>query len=155
MDRHVGCGEAAVLRPWAVRQERPLRVPTHPAMLLRAGVRDGGPTTNCSTSEKQSTFVKLAHTDFYGYDLGFNQSVTFQYCKSTYFCSCAAFQYRADGKGNCYPKGILFNGYTSPTSEGTIYLKLPSHINASVTPTSTVLDCNQNAAIVPPTYADT
>ncbi|KAI4964525.1 hypothetical protein ZWY2020_005558 [Hordeum vulgare] len=91
-------------------------------------------TTNCSTSEKQFTFVKLAHTNFYGYDLGFNQ---------------------ADGKGNCYPKGILFNGYTSPTPEGTIYLKLPSHINASVTPPSTVLDCNQNAAIVPPTYADT
>ncbi|KAI5019823.1 hypothetical protein ZWY2020_044711 [Hordeum vulgare] len=116
------------------------------------------PTTNCSTSEKQFTFVKLAHTDFYGYDLGFNQSVTFQYCKSMCLsmCSCAAFQYRADGKGNCYPKGILFNGYTSPTPEGTIYLKLPSHINASATPPSTALDCNQRvAAIVPPTYADT
>ncbi|XP_048557012.1 putative receptor protein kinase ZmPK1 [Triticum urartu] len=112
--------------------------------------------TNCSTSEKRFTFVKVAHTDFYGYDLGFNQSVTFQYCKTICLsmCSCAAFQYRTDGKGGCYPKGILFNGYTSPTPEGTIYLKLPSDLNAPATPPPAVLDCDQNAAIVPPAYAD-
>ncbi|XP_037442101.1 putative receptor protein kinase ZmPK1 [Triticum dicoccoides] len=115
--------------------------------------------TNCSssTSEKRFTFVKVAHTDFYGYDLGFNQSVTFQYCKSICLsmCSCAAFQYRTDGKGGCYPKGILFNGYTSPTPQGTIYLKLPSDLTAPATPPPAVLDCDRNAAIVPPTYADT
>uniref|UniRef100_A0A452ZNN7 non-specific serine/threonine protein kinase n=1 Tax=Aegilops tauschii subsp. strangulata TaxID=200361 RepID=A0A452ZNN7_AEGTS len=43
MDGQVGCGEAAVLRPRAVRQERRLRVPAVPPVLLRAGVRDGGP----------------------------------------------------------------------------------------------------------------
>ncbi|XBJ19674.1 hypothetical protein VPH35_010621 [Triticum aestivum] len=43
MDGHVGGAEAAVLRPRAVRQERHLRVPAVPPVLLRAGVREGGP----------------------------------------------------------------------------------------------------------------
>uniref|UniRef100_M8C0P3 Receptor-like serine/threonine-protein kinase n=1 Tax=Aegilops tauschii TaxID=37682 RepID=M8C0P3_AEGTA len=113
------------------------------------------PATNCSTSEQRFTFVKVAHTDFYGYDLGFNQSVTFQYCKSICLntCSCIAFSYRTDGQGRCYPKGLLFNGYTSPAFPGSIYLKVPRGLNASAPTPSAGLDCNHNgsgAAIVPP-----
>uniref|UniRef100_R7W6I7 non-specific serine/threonine protein kinase n=1 Tax=Aegilops tauschii TaxID=37682 RepID=R7W6I7_AEGTA len=119
------------------------------------------PTTNCSTSEKRFTFVKVASTDFYGYDVGYNISVTFDYCKSICLsmCSCAAFAYKKDGTGQCYPKGVLFNGYTSPTAPGNMYLKVPTDLLNDEAPSpSMVLDCNLNgsdAAIDPPTYVDT
>ncbi|KAF6997085.1 hypothetical protein CFC21_013339 [Triticum aestivum] len=118
-------------------------------------------TANCSgaVAPERFKFVKVAYTDFYGYDLGFNQSVTFQYCKSICLntCSCIAFSYRTDGQGRCYPKGLLFNGYTSPAFAGSIYLKVPRGLNASAPTPSAGLDCNHNgsgAAIVPP-YAYT
>ncbi|KAM3412116.1 hypothetical protein ACQJBY_003663 [Aegilops geniculata] len=119
------------------------------------------PAANCSaSSEKRFTFVKVASTDFYGYDVGYNSSVTFEYCKSICLrmCSCAAFAYKKDGTGQCYPKGVLFNGYTSPTAPGNIYLKVPSDLNAEAPPPSMALDCTLNgsdAAIDPPTYVDT
>ncbi|KAF6997089.1 hypothetical protein CFC21_013344 [Triticum aestivum] len=119
------------------------------------------PAANCSaSSEKRFTFVKVASTDFYGYDVGYNSSVTFEYCKSLCLsmCSCAAFAYKKDGTGQCYPKGVLFNGYTSPTAPGNIYLKVPSDLNAEAPPPSMALDCTLNgsdAAIDPPTYVDT
>ncbi|KAF6985839.1 hypothetical protein CFC21_003659 [Triticum aestivum] len=120
-----------------------------------------GFTANCSgaVAPERFKFVKVAYTDFYGYDLGFNQSVTFQYCKSICLntCSCIAFSYRTDGQGRCYPKGLLFNGYTSPAFPGSIYLKVPGDLNATAPTPSAGLDCNHNgsgAAIVSP-YAYT
>ncbi|KAI5019824.1 hypothetical protein ZWY2020_044712 [Hordeum vulgare] len=116
-------------------------------------------TTNCSTSEKQFTFVKVASTDFYGYDIGYNKSVSFEYCKSLCLsmCSCAAFAYKRNGYGECYLKRAMFNGYTSPTAPGNVYLKVSSDLNTSAPPPSMVLDCNHNgsgAAVVQPTYAN-
>ncbi|KAL6845313.1 hypothetical protein ACP4OV_024808 [Aristida adscensionis] len=83
--------------------------------------------------EKRFKFVGVHHVDFYGYDLGYNQSVTFQQCKQLCLemCLCAAFSYRFEGRGVCYPKGVLFNGYRSPGFPGTIYLKLPIDFDAS------------------------
>jgi len=42
---------------------------------------------NCSLlpEQQQYKFIKMPHTDFYGYDMGSNQSVTFEYC--TELCS--------------------------------------------------------------------
>lgn len=65
--------------------------------------------TNCSQSpapEQRFTFVKVPHTDFYGYDVGYNASVTFEHCKKLCLdmCSCVAFSYRLEGRGVCYPK---------------------------------------------------
>ncbi|CAL4974813.1 unnamed protein product [Urochloa decumbens] len=76
---------------------------------------------------EQFKFVELQHTDFYGYDLGYNSSVSFEYCKKLCMemCSCTAFSYRLTGTGVCYPKGSLFNGYTSPNFRGSIYIKVP------------------------------
>ncbi|XP_037413470.1 putative receptor protein kinase ZmPK1 [Triticum dicoccoides] len=123
-------------------------------------------TTNCSEApaSERFTFVQVAATDFYGYDLGFNQSVTFEYCKSMCLkmCSCAAFAYRLDGRGNCFPKGVLFNGYTSPAFPGNIYLKVRSDLNLNATAPqlsvqATGLACNRNGSrtAIVPRYADT
>uniref|UniRef100_J3L2Q8 Receptor-like serine/threonine-protein kinase n=1 Tax=Oryza brachyantha TaxID=4533 RepID=J3L2Q8_ORYBR len=90
---------------------------------------------NCSqgaASEKFMSF-KVAQTDFYGYDLKFNMSMTFEICREQCLldCQCVAFSYRLDGAGRCYTKGMLFNGYTSANFPGSIYLKVPLDINAS------------------------
>ncbi|CAM0148630.1 unnamed protein product [Urochloa decumbens] len=82
---------------------------------------------------EQFKFVELQHTDFYGYDLGYNSSVSFEYCKKLCMemCSCTAFSYRLTGTGVCYPKGSLFNGYTSPNFRGSIYIKVPYNFDTS------------------------
>ncbi|CAO2183318.1 unnamed protein product [Urochloa humidicola] len=92
---------------------------------------------NCSqaaAAEQRFKFVRVAQTDFYGYDLGYNSSVSFEHCKKLCLemCSCTAFSYRLTGTGVCYPKGTLFNGYTSPNFPGSIYIKLPVDFDASV-----------------------
>lgn len=111
--------------------------------------------TNCSqAATERFKFVKVAYTDFYGYDLGYNQSVTFQYCKNICLktCLCAAFSYRFDGVGKCFPKGLLFNGYTSPAFPGSIYIKVPSNFNASASSVSArstdSLTCNPNGSVI-------
>jgi hypothetical protein len=73
-------------------------------------------TTNCSQAalpEQRFKFVEVPHTDFYGHDMAYNNSVTFEYCKKLCLemCSCAAFSYRPfEGHGKCYRKGSLFSG---------------------------------------------
>ncbi|CAM0148629.1 unnamed protein product [Urochloa decumbens] len=100
--------------------------------------------------EQRFKFVKVAQTDFYGYDLGYNSSVTFEHCKKLCLemCACAAFSYRLTGTGVCYPKGTLFNGYTSPNFPGSIYIKLPIDFDTSARPVSARssegLSCNPN-----------
>ncbi|CAO2183317.1 unnamed protein product [Urochloa humidicola] len=80
---------------------------------------------------EQFKFVELQHTDFYGYDLGYNSSVSFDHCKKLCMemCSCTAFAYRLTGTGVCFPKGTLFNGYMSPNFPGSIYIKIPNNFD--------------------------
>lgn len=113
---------------------------------------------NCSeVAPERFTFVKVAYTDFYGYDLGYNESVTFGYCRNICLrmCLCTAFSYRLDGSGKCYPKSVLFNGYTSSVFPGSIYLKVPSDNNnlnagsAAAPPPSTGLACKSNGSLAP------
>ncbi|CAL4955236.1 unnamed protein product [Urochloa decumbens] len=112
---------------------------------------------NCSLAspeEQRYKFVKMPHTDFYGYDLWFYQSVTFEYCKKVclQMCQCVAFSYRLEGQGSCYPKSVLFNGFTSSSFAGVIYLKVPIDFNASAAAhpataqntTTTGLSCDPN-----------
>jgi hypothetical protein len=75
----------------------------------------------------------MPHTDFYGYDLWYYQSVTFQYCKKicSENCLCFGFSYRLQGQGVCYPKSLLFNGFTSSAFPGNIFIKLPMDFNTS------------------------
>ncbi|OQU87306.1 putative receptor protein kinase ZmPK1 [Sorghum bicolor] len=106
----------------------------------RQGCRPMFGVTNCSQQaavpeqEQRLKFVVVPHTDFYGYDVGYNKTVTFEHCKKLCLemCSCAAFSYRPfEGGGLCYPKGFLYNGYTSPNFQGNIYLKVPIDFDAS------------------------
>ncbi|CAD6237290.1 unnamed protein product [Miscanthus lutarioriparius] len=104
----------------------------------RKGCKPMFSVTNCRqppspSPEQQFKFLKLPHSDFYGYDLQFNQSVTFEYCKKLCLkmCLCVGFSYKLEGQGVCYPKSILFNGFTSSAFSGTIYLKVPIDFDAS------------------------
>ncbi|CAA6655046.1 unnamed protein product [Spirodela intermedia] len=81
-------------------------------------------------------FVEIPNTDFYGFDLsGFANKVSFETCKKRCEedCNCNGFGYRLTGEGRCYPKGILFNGYTSPNFPGSIFLKLPLGLDVAQT----------------------
>ncbi|XP_035548948.1 putative receptor protein kinase ZmPK1 [Juglans regia] len=87
---------------------------------------------SCNQSD-ESSFVQLAHVEFYGSDSDFLPNVTLQSCKKECLrrCNCNGFQFRfstdEDGAGvyNCYPKFLLANGRRSPGFEGDLYLRLP------------------------------
>lgn len=83
---------------------------------------------NCSVSQTLK-FVELHHTDYYGFDLYYNKSNSFEQCKEACLkdCLCEAFSYRLGGEGLCFTKSALFNGFSTPNFQATIYLKLPSN----------------------------
>ena len=67
----------------------------------------------------ESSFVQLAHAEFYGSDIFFYQNVTFQFCQEQCLnrCDCNDFQYNYnEGSGyyNRYPKYLLMSGHQSP-----------------------------------------
>ncbi|KAJ9545353.1 hypothetical protein OSB04_025060 [Centaurea solstitialis] len=81
--------------------------------------------TACERSTRSRFgFLGLPHIDYYGFDLNFSSTVSFETCRDICLedCSCEAFSYRG---GWCFPKSALFNGYQSPDFPGTIYLKVP------------------------------
>ncbi|KAJ3670616.1 hypothetical protein LUZ60_008042 [Juncus effusus] len=86
---------------------------------------------NCDMTKFQ--FLEVPQVDFYGFDLSFQQSVSFDDCVKicTRNCSCMGFSYRLTGTGVCYPKGALFNGYKSPNFPGSFYLRLPLDANTT------------------------
>ncbi|XP_075656988.1 putative receptor protein kinase ZmPK1 [Castanea sativa] len=78
----------------------------------------------------ETSFVQLAHAEFYGSDIFFHPNVTFQFCQEQCLnrCDCNGFQYKFDeGSGyyNCYPKYLLMSGHQSPNFVGDFYLRLP------------------------------
>ncbi|KAL5228633.1 hypothetical protein ABZP36_016898 [Zizania latifolia] len=101
-------------------------------------------------------FVTVPQTDFYVFDhVAFdNQFIPFEQCRDLCLrmCQCSAFSYRLDGNGFCYPKGLLFNGYTSPNLPGSIYLKVPRDFNVSaqrvVVESAAGLACSPNDTVV-------
>ncbi|KAL9247129.1 hypothetical protein vseg_020594 [Gypsophila vaccaria] len=74
-----------------------------------------------------SHFVELSHTDYYGFDLNYSQSVSFQACKQLCLddCRCQAFSYRLLGQGLCFTKSALFNGFRSVDFPASLYLRVP------------------------------
>uniref|UniRef100_A0ACD5WXX0 Uncharacterized protein n=1 Tax=Avena sativa TaxID=4498 RepID=A0ACD5WXX0_AVESA len=82
------------------------------------------PIFNLSCDRKEMKFVKLASTDFIGYDQSQHSLVSFHTCKKICLkdCSCKGFLYR---DGHCYPKSFLGGGLSSPQLPGSFYLKLP------------------------------
>ncbi|KAM0832686.1 hypothetical protein ACQ4PT_064739 [Festuca glaucescens] len=87
------------------------------------------PTFGNSTgvARDQVKFVELPHTDFWGFDLNNSEFLSLDACQAQ--CvgepSCVVFQYK-QGKGECYPKSLMFNGRTFPGLPGTAYLKVPA-----------------------------
>ncbi|KVH95041.1 Apple-like protein [Cynara cardunculus var. scolymus] len=72
-------------------------------------------------------FLGLPYTDYYGFDLNFSSSISFESCRDICLkdCGCEAFSYRRTGEGNCFAKSVLFNGLQSSNFPGTLYLKVP------------------------------
>uniref|UniRef100_A0ACD5VZ72 Uncharacterized protein n=1 Tax=Avena sativa TaxID=4498 RepID=A0ACD5VZ72_AVESA len=92
------------------------------------------PTFTISSKQPQEdfTFVKQPHADFYGFDLGSNQSISFEACWNICLSSssCISFTYKG-GDGWCYTKDILYNGQVYPYFPGDNYMKVPKSFNGS------------------------
>ncbi|KAJ8772894.1 hypothetical protein K2173_028071 [Erythroxylum novogranatense] len=88
---------------------------------------------NLSCIDSQSTFLKLPHVEFYGYDFGFFPNTTLDECteKCLKRCDCKGFQLKFEkhdhpnGVPYCFAKTLLLNGRRSPNFEGDLYLKVP------------------------------
>lgn len=92
------------------------------------------PKFNLTCSEPVK-FVEIRNMDFYGFDLNYSESTTFDHCKNlcTGDCRCQAFLYKLGGQmALCYTKGVLFNGYKSPNQWGNMFLKLPVSADSSL-----------------------
>ncbi|TKW15968.1 hypothetical protein SEVIR_5G267800v4 [Setaria viridis] len=102
---------------------------------------------NGSYKAEDFEFIKLPHTDFYGFDQTYNVSISLEECKKACLeiCSCAGFTYKT-GPGLCYTKVLLFNGYRYPHFPGDNYIKLPKNLGISTSSDSrkSRLTCNQN-----------
>lgn len=87
----------------------------------------------CSSNTQEVKFIELKQTDYYGFDLNYSPSSTFEGCRDLCLgdCRCEAFSYRLNGVGLCFTKSALFNGYQSPNFPGSLYLKVPSGVEVS------------------------
>jgi len=80
-----------------------------------------------SMANKKFSFRKLGGTDFWGYDFSYTKSLTLFECRNVCLGiqNCQAFGYRR-GKGEFFPKALLFNGKTFASPPNDIYLKVPN-----------------------------
>uniref|UniRef100_A0A803LJB3 Receptor-like serine/threonine-protein kinase n=1 Tax=Chenopodium quinoa TaxID=63459 RepID=A0A803LJB3_CHEQI len=93
----------------------------------------------------QVDFIGFSNVEFYGYDLQHLSNYTLDGCRNLCLQSpdCKAFLLKFDHNTfNCYPKVVrLLNGYQAPYFHGTLYLKVPKNISASIlSPNSTTED---------------
>lgn len=88
--------------------------------------------TGCGKLQEKSKFVELPRSDYWGYDLNFTTAVSLEGCKDLCAknCKCRAIEYKV-GSGDCYPKSLLFNGRSTPSFRGSIYLKVPASLEVS------------------------
>ena len=80
----------------------------------------------------ESSFVQVAHVEYYGSDIDFLVNFTLQLCQDycLNMCNCKGFQYKFsldtnDSVYNCYPKSQLINGRHSLNFDGDLYLRVP------------------------------
>ncbi|KAM1271784.1 hypothetical protein ACFX2I_032659 [Malus domestica] len=93
------------------------------------------PMFNRSYSRSQQVkFMQIEHVDFYGYDFNYSELTSLKNCRN--FClddfRCKAFTYKKTGKGECFTKSALFNGYKSPNFIGSTYIKVPLSVETSL-----------------------
>uniref|UniRef100_A0A0D3HHT7 Receptor-like serine/threonine-protein kinase n=1 Tax=Oryza barthii TaxID=65489 RepID=A0A0D3HHT7_9ORYZ len=74
--------------------------------------------------------VALPHTDFWGFDINSSAHLSLHECTARCMSepSCVVFEYK-QGTGECYTKGLMFNGRTHPAHLGTAYLKVPADLD--------------------------
>ncbi|XP_010256777.1 PREDICTED: putative receptor protein kinase ZmPK1 [Nelumbo nucifera] len=98
-------------------------------------------TRTCNQTQ-QFKFVELPYTDFWGYDLDYQEQSSLEHCRELCRakCSCEAFVFGLNGVGACYTKASLFNGRKAPSFPGTIYLKLPKSLDTSEPSNLTISD---------------
>ncbi|KAJ9145898.1 hypothetical protein P3X46_028226 [Hevea brasiliensis] len=91
------------------------------------------PEFNLSCSTSETTYLRLTHVEFYGYDFAFFPNYTLDMCENlcSQRCDCKGFQFKFikhDYPSNvpyCFAKTLLLNGRLSPNFEGDLYLKVP------------------------------
>jgi len=90
----------------------------------------------CKPSFKRSCldsgFVEMTHVDYYGFDLNYSTTASFEQCKHLCLgdCRCQAFSYRLTNPPMCLTKSSLFNGYRSSGFPGNMYLRVPKMAQA-------------------------
>ncbi|KAM3758154.1 hypothetical protein ACB098_01G021300 [Castanea mollissima] len=101
-------------------------------------------------NKHESVFLLLSNVEFYGYDVHYFTNYTLDHCTNSclQLHNCKAVQY-VFGKGDCFLKSLLLNGYHSPDFQKDIYLRLPKtysfSYNSSVEECS--LDCSRDGKI--------
>ncbi|KAJ8623737.1 hypothetical protein MRB53_032267 [Persea americana] len=85
------------------------------------------PTFNPSCDPLESMFIPVPNTEFFGYDFSYTEGLTLEDCMNICLelCSCKAFMYIFDGRGRCYPKTMLLNGFQSSSFWGMMHIKVP------------------------------
>ncbi|KAJ4831239.1 hypothetical protein Tsubulata_029020, partial [Turnera subulata] len=87
-------------------------------------------------NETEVGFLRLSHTEFYGYEYGIYPNYTLQGCQNLclQLCGCKGIQYRIVNAPDffekhttvtlCYPKTLLLNGQRVPHYDGDTYVKV-------------------------------
>ncbi|XP_030521463.1 putative receptor protein kinase ZmPK1 [Rhodamnia argentea] len=94
------------------------------------------PKFNFSCSESRDVkFLALPNMDYYGFNAVENNDTSFNFCRQACLddCSCFGFVYW-ESQIWCWTKSSLFNGYQVPSFPGTLHLKLPVSMVASLEP---------------------
>ncbi|KAK2972282.1 hypothetical protein RJ640_014340 [Escallonia rubra] len=96
------------------------------------------PTFNRTCSDSQQVkFVEIPNTDYFGFDIANHQGpISVKACRELCLgdCNCEAFSYRHVGDVVvCFTKSALFNGMQTPDFPGSVFLKLPTSVEASQT----------------------
>ncbi|CAB4315021.1 unnamed protein product [Prunus armeniaca] len=86
------------------------------------------PLFNLSNDTTKSDFMVLPNTDYYGYDMEiYALGISLSACRNACLTDsrCKGFGYALDGKGQCYPKFFLLNGFHKPNTSQIMHIKIP------------------------------
>ncbi|BFG36271.1 hypothetical protein CerSpe_225450 [Prunus speciosa] len=86
------------------------------------------PSFNLTLDANKLDFMELPNSDYYGFDLDtYAPRVSFEACRNAclYDSRCKGFGYALDGRGQCFPKSFLRNGFHIPSTFISIYIKIP------------------------------
>ncbi|XP_022752471.1 putative receptor protein kinase ZmPK1 [Durio zibethinus] len=119
------------------------------------------PEFDLSCNESEAGFLKLRHSEFYGYDYGLFPNYTIEQCKNLCLqvCNCKGFQFIAietiqPYTTYCYPKTQLWNGHREPSYTADFYLKLPKANLSAYKPVKDYkLECSPRVEQLDRTYS--